>query len=106
MSTRTQQAYGFTLTELMISIGMILILMTGVTYVFRTTADAVGTGSALSEITRAQRSLHTVLPSDISMFSAISPSLIIDCRKNNDSVVGTPLDETATPEDLRTDLLS
>lgn len=40
---------GFTLTELMISIALVLLILVGVNLIFRTTADTISAGQALNE---------------------------------------------------------
>src|SRR5262245_50336939 len=56
----------FTLTELLVAISLVVILMLAVNVIFKTTADTVGTGQALSTAQRDQRAIGVVLKQDLS----------------------------------------
>jgi len=56
---------GFTLTELLISIGLALLVMYGINRVFKATADTIGTGQALSDANRLLRAAQTTFTQDI-----------------------------------------
>ena len=86
----------FTLVELIISIGMVLILMTGIVKVFKYATDAVGAGLAVSDIVRAQRALATQIPADMAGLSSnvnSCPAILLDCQQND---INTPLPSTNT----------
>jgi len=55
---------GFTLTEVLISIGLALLIIYGVNVVFKATADTIGTGQSVSEANRGLRGIDTNLASD------------------------------------------
>jgi type II secretory pathway pseudopilin PulG len=87
----------FTLVELIISIGMVLILMTGIVKVFKYATDAVGAGLAVSDIVRAQRALATQIPTDMQGLSSNAnscPAILLDSQQNT---VPTPWPSTFTP---------
>jgi len=54
----------FTLVELMVSIGIVLVLMIGVSTVFRTISQTVSAGSAVSDNTRVARAAQAVFAQD------------------------------------------
>src|SRR3954454_5235323 len=60
----SSQRPGFTLVELMVSIALALILMLGINYIFKATAQTVGTGFALSSVTRQEQAVSRVLDDD------------------------------------------
>jgi type II secretory pathway pseudopilin PulG len=83
----------FTLVELIISIGMVLILMAGVVKVFKYATDAVGAGLAVSDIVRAQRSLATLIPADtqgLSINTNSCPAILLDSQQNDPNLPGAP----------------
>jgi prepilin-type N-terminal cleavage/methylation domain-containing protein len=55
---------GFTLIELMVSIALVLILILGVNKVFQIATDSVNAGQAISDISRDNRGIQTVLYND------------------------------------------
>ncbi len=91
----------FTLVELIISIGMVLILMAGVVKVFKYATDAVGAGLAVSDIVRASaRSLATQIPADTAGLNAnqhqlLPCNVLLDSQQNDSSIprnpAGTPI---------------
>jgi prepilin-type N-terminal cleavage/methylation domain-containing protein len=71
---------GFTLVEVMISVALVLLLMYGVTQVFKMTGDAVGANQAVAKIVRDQRSAQAVLREDIRNCASDSPLFLICSR--------------------------
>ena len=61
---RTTVRRGFTLTELLIAVGLAMLVLYGVNRVFTATSDTIGTGSALSEANRTLRAVEGNLSSD------------------------------------------
>ncbi len=55
----------FTLTEVLISVALVLVLILGVNQVFSLTGRAVGAGQAISEITRQARGAQSVFTQDL-----------------------------------------
>ncbi len=64
IATRTKSA--FTLVELMVSILLVLVLMLGVSQVFKTISGTVSAGSAVSDNTRVARAAQSVFAKDFS----------------------------------------
>lgn len=56
---------GFTLTELLVAIGLIVVLMLAVNLIFTKTADTIGSGQALSAGMRDLRSVQTIIKKDL-----------------------------------------
>jgi len=73
----TSNFQGFTLVELIISIGLVLIIMLGVNFVFKMTSDTITAGQTLSETVRNNRAAQSVLQDDFAKLAANGPSLII-----------------------------
>ena len=78
---------GFTLIELMISIAIVLILMLGINYVFSTSSKTIGTGLALSAVTRDMRNARSVMQSDFDNAKSVEdagkmPAIIIQSEYN------------------------
>jgi prepilin-type N-terminal cleavage/methylation domain-containing protein len=67
----------FTLVEVMISIALALLLMYGVSLVFKLSGDAVGANQAVAKIVRAHRSAQPVLAEDWRNCAADSPLFLI-----------------------------
>jgi type II secretory pathway pseudopilin PulG len=61
VANKMSRRMGFTLIELMLAISMMLILMIGVNYVFRSASTAVSTGQKLNEINRDAASAQPLL---------------------------------------------
>src|SRR5690606_24034292 len=55
----------FTLTELMISIALVLLLIVGINVVFQATSDTLSAGQKIAEANRNEQALHTVLAEDM-----------------------------------------
>jgi len=55
----------FTLTEVLISVALVLVIILGVNQVFSMTGRAVGAGQALSDITRTMRNVQSVMTEDL-----------------------------------------
>ncbi len=60
-----RRSTGFTLVEVMVSLALVLLVLLAVNTIFRTTADTVGAGQALSGALRNQKALGTNLALDI-----------------------------------------
>ncbi|CAN5538458.1 hypothetical protein BH09PLA1_BH09PLA1_07990 [soil metagenome] len=77
METRNHKS-AFTIVELMVSIGLVLILMLGVSQVFKTISSTVSAGSAISDNTRLARGAQAVFAQDIgSMVVRDAPCIIL-----------------------------
>lgn len=82
---------GFTLVEIMISVAMALVLITGIVAVFNVSANTISTGQATSGIMRSQRSAFSTLRTDFEGYvsdsttgiapSTEAPFLIIHAEK-------------------------
>ncbi|MGA2582592.1 MAG: type II secretion system protein [Tepidisphaeraceae bacterium] len=68
---------GFTLLELMISIALVLILLVGVNYVFRTAVDSIGAGEQIIQFTQDSRTASRELLSDFNNIAPDPPCFII-----------------------------
>ena len=68
---------GFTLLELMISIALVLILLLGVNYVFRTAVDSIGAGEQIIQFTQDSRTASRELLSDFNNVAPDPPCFII-----------------------------
>lgn len=86
----------FTLVELIISIAMVLILMTGIVKVFKYATDAVGAGLAVSDIVRIQRATQITIPADCSpgisgqgltMNPQTCPAILLDSQQNDSAQI-------------------
>src|SRR5271170_6866208 len=67
----------FTLVELMISLAMVLILILGINFVFRSATDAIGAGQALNVINSDAQSAQPVVFDDLRNVSKNPPCFII-----------------------------
>jgi prepilin-type N-terminal cleavage/methylation domain-containing protein len=67
----------FTLVELMISLAMVLILILGINYVFRSATDAVSTGNNLNQINADAQSSQPIVFDDLKNVSKNPPVFII-----------------------------
>lgn len=65
MKTKIRNS-AFTIVELIVSIGLVLILMLGVSTVFKTISSTVSAGSAISDNTRVARAAQSVFANDFS----------------------------------------
>lgn len=74
---------GFTLTELMISIALVLLLIVGVNVVFQATSDTLSAGQKIAQANRNEQALHTVLAEDLRniVMPPEAPFLIIRSRR-------------------------
>jgi prepilin-type N-terminal cleavage/methylation domain-containing protein len=70
----------FTLVELMISLAMVLILILGINFVFRSATDAIGAGQALNGINADAQSAQPVLFDDLRNVSKLPPCFIISSQ--------------------------
>ncbi len=62
---RRRRRAGFTLIELMVSVAMVLVLILGVTQVFKITSDTIGASTSLSEAIRGGRGTSSVMFDDL-----------------------------------------
>jgi len=88
-----QRRAAFTLVELIISIAMVLILMTGIVKVFKYATDAVGAGLAVSDIVRAQRATQITIPFDTGELAnnyQTCPAILLDSQQNDPTGAQTP----------------
>lgn len=77
---RRARRNGFTLIEVMISVALVLLLMYGVSQVFKLTGDAVGANQAVSKIIRDHRAAAATLAEDFRNCAADSPLFLISSR--------------------------
>src|SRR5947207_7675961 len=73
-------ARGFTLIEVMISVALVLLLMYGVSQVFKISGDAVTANQAISTITRDHRALAATMAEDWRNVISDSPLVLISSR--------------------------
>ena len=71
---------GLDVVEVMISVALVLLLMYGVSQVFKMSSDAVGANQAVSKIVRDQRSAQAVLAQDMRNCASDSPLFLICSR--------------------------
>jgi type II secretory pathway pseudopilin PulG len=64
MISRAKRTAAFTIVELIVSIGLVLILMLGVSTVFKTISSTVAAGSSISDNTRVARAAQAVFAND------------------------------------------
>jgi hypothetical protein len=69
---------GFTLTELLISVGLALLVLYGINRVFTATATTIGTGQALSDANRSLLSAHTQFVNDIEGYGGVAGTGMLD----------------------------
>ena len=74
---RSDRCRGFTLIELMLSIALVLLLVIGINYVFKATADAVGAGEEIGTITRDTQSAQPMIFDDFRNIAKNPPCFII-----------------------------
>lgn len=100
---KSQIATAFTLVELIISIGLVLIVMLGVNFVFRMTGDTIGSGQALSDQVRNNRGAQAVMFGDFGNVAPDGPSLLIRSkaifafRTAQDEAADRDYDRSGTP---------
>jgi len=117
MMTRLRQnLHAFTLTEILVAMGLAAFILVAVGAVFKTSSDTVGTGYALSEAYRSLRSTQTALYNDLVGYdpsgvstgivpSASNPFLLIHSEQVTASL--NSIDKTnGFTENYRTDILS
>ena len=75
--SKSNRRPGFTLTEVMISLALSLVLILAVSVIFTSAAKTVGSGFALGDAVRAQRSIGQQLRLDIEGTPAVVPSGIM-----------------------------
>lgn len=64
MNAQARQPHAFTLTEVMISVALLLVIMIGVTEVFKTTSSVIGTSSAIADSIRGFRTVGSAMRND------------------------------------------
>jgi hypothetical protein len=64
-SSRRLHPSAFTLIELMISVGLMVLLMLGTSYIFKTAGEATGTGQIVSDMSRNAQAAQTAMASDL-----------------------------------------
>ena len=79
-ASRAGRAAGFTLVEVMISVALALLLMYGVSQVFKLSGDAVGANQAVAAIVRDQRAAAPVFAEDFRNCAPDSPLFLISSR--------------------------
>ena len=67
---RPRSTRGFTFTEILIALALILILLIGISQVFTITSRTIGAGQALSGAMRAQRAVAQALQNDITGYAS------------------------------------
>jgi prepilin-type N-terminal cleavage/methylation domain-containing protein len=72
-----RRAAGFTLVEVMITVAMVLLLLYGVTQVFKMSGDAMGANQAVSTILRDHRAAFATMDSDFRNAAPDSPLFMI-----------------------------
>jgi prepilin-type N-terminal cleavage/methylation domain-containing protein len=103
-----RRATGFTLTELMVAVALVLVIMLGVNYVFKMTTDTIGAGMAVSAVTRDQKAARRVIETDVAGLSPTSPALVIWGKATAGYLDRAAIDADpglADPEYFRTDRL-
>src|SRR3954470_14539956 len=70
----------FTLIEVMISVALVLLLMYGVSQVFKMSGDAVGANQAVSKIIRDHRAASATMAEDFRNCAPDSPLFLISSR--------------------------
>lgn len=84
MSGRRMVRRGFTLTELLVVVGLFIVLMVAVSSIFSSTSKAVGTGQAISEGLRDLQASQRVFENDTSrLLTSNTPFLIITNRRES-----------------------
>jgi prepilin-type N-terminal cleavage/methylation domain-containing protein len=104
-NTRARRCGGFTLIELMVSIALALLLVLGINAVFKMSADTVGTGMQMSEITRQFRTVRTQFDNDFTHMASrnSNPALIIQSynqpafKDHNDELEAMSVKASAQP---------
>ncbi len=96
---------GFTLTELMISIALSLVLIAGVSQVFRVTSDVVSAGQAISEQTREAISTYQVLRDDLRAIAHDAPFLAVVSGVTQSHIDDDSFRAGDAPSAFRTDRL-
>lgn len=100
---QSQLANAFTLVELIISIGLVLIVMLGVNFVFRMTGDTIGSGQVLSEQVRNNRGAQAIMFEDFGNMMPDGPALLLRSKaifafsNSQDEAGDRDYDRTGTP---------
>ncbi len=74
-------AAAFTLVELLVSIAIVVVLMTGVATVFRITGDTIGAGQASGAMNRDARAAQAVFAQDFQGAARNGPFILIDSSR-------------------------
>ena len=80
---RCRSARGFTLTELVVSIGILAMMMTMVGTVFRVTTDSTGDALAVMSVTRSMALLEQTLRDDLAAVNPGRSMMIIQANRVN-----------------------
>lgn len=101
---QSKLANAFTLVELIISIGLVLIVMLGVNFVFRMTGDTIGSGQVLSEQVRNNRGAQAIMFEDFGNMMPDGPFLFIRSQRvaafrNAQDRLSDPSGSLASPTD-------
>jgi type II secretory pathway pseudopilin PulG len=71
---------GFTIAELIVAVGIVVLLMVGVTQIFKFAGDTVSAGQALSTGTRDGRAAQAVFSRDLAAIAKDGPAIVIRSR--------------------------
>ncbi len=85
---RARLAPSFTLTELLVAVGIVAVLSIAIGEIFRTVSKIVSSGSAIAEIDQMARAIEKQLRDDFEGFNAMRPEetyLVIRCREIGDT---------------------
>jgi hypothetical protein len=74
---RYMRSGGFTMIELMLSIALVLLLIIGINYVFKATADAVGAGETIGTMSRDTQAAQPMIFDDFRNIAKNPPCFII-----------------------------
>lgn len=104
---------GFTLTELLVAISLMVILMLAVNSIFKTTADTISAGQALSTGMRDLRSVQSIIKGDLDgaamadgPFFVIRSSVQATFKNQQDQLADADYLETDPPANRLTQILS
>ena len=107
MKVYAKRHTGFTLTELLVAIGLIVVLMLAVNLIFTKTADTVGSGQALSAGMRDLRSVQSIIKKDLDgaaisdgPFFTIRSSVQVAFANDKDRLTTTGYAATGTIADV------
>lgn len=99
---RPSRNIGFTLTELLVAISLMVILMLAVNVIFKTTADTISAGQALSTGMRDLRSVQSIIKGDLDG-AAIADGPFFMIRSSVQAAFKNQKDQLADADYLETD---